>query len=154
MIKYQLLVLDIYCAIAVDIAQQPDFHILHNGNGSDYHGVLPCNMVLLHHLHGVGTCGNAFDGILSGIALDENLIVCFGVALGNQLKNDVIGIAAKAGDSAGNGISNNRDVLPNCGYGSVSSNGNIVANRLCKRRKSNCRLKDQTHSRPQVPKDY
>ena len=30
----------------------------------------------------------------------------------------------------GNGISNNRDVLPNCGYGSVSSNGNLVANCL------------------------
>lgn len=28
MVKYQLLVLDIYCAIAVDIAQQPNFHIL------------------------------------------------------------------------------------------------------------------------------
>ena len=87
-------------------------------------------MVIFHHLHGVGTGCNAFDGICGGVALDENLIVCLGVALGNQLKNDVIGIAAKAGGRAGNGVSNNRDVLPNCGYGSVSSNGNLVASSL------------------------
>lgn len=119
-----------HLTIAVDIAQQPNFHILRHILRAHCDGILTGDMVIFHHLHGVGAVGNAFDGILSGIALDENLIVCLGVALGNQLKNDVIGIAAKAGVRAGNGISNNRDVLPNCGYGSVSSNGNLVANCL------------------------
>ena len=118
-----------HLTIAVDIAQQPNFHILRHILRAHCDGILTGDMVIFHHLHGVGG-GNAFDGILSGIALDENLIVCLGVALGNQLKNDVIGIAAKAGGRAGNGISNNRDVLPNRGYGSVSSNGNLVANCL------------------------
>ena len=119
-----------HLTIAVDIAQQPNFHILRHILRAHCDGILTGDMVIFHHLHGVGAGGNAFDGILSGIALDENLIVCLGVALGNQLKNDVIGIAAKAGGRAGNGISNNRDVLPNRGYGSVSSNGNLVANCL------------------------
>ena len=125
MAVYYLFIFCIYCAIAVDIAQQPYFHILRHILRTHRDGILSRDVVVLHHLHGVGTGGNAFDGILSGIALNENLIVCFGESLGNQLKNDVIGIAAKAGGRAGNGVSNNRDVLPNCGYGSVSSNGNL-----------------------------
>ena len=117
-------------SVSVSIAFQMNLHILNNGAVTDHYGVLTGDVVLLHHLHGVGTGGNALDCVAGGVALDENLIVCLGVALGNQLKNDVIGIAAKAGGRAGNGISNNRDVLPNCGYGSVSSNGNLVANCL------------------------
>ena len=124
------LVFDIYYTVAVDVAFQMNLYVQFNVAAFHRNLVLTSDMVLLHHLHGVGAGGNAFDGICGGVALDENLIVCLGVALGNQLKNDVIGIAAKAGGRAGNGIGYNRDVLPNCGYGSVSSNGNLVANCL------------------------
>ena len=120
----------IHFSITGDVTLEVYLHILSNILRTHCDGVLFRDMVLLHHLHGVGTGCNARDGICGGVALNEDLIVCLGVALGNQLKNDVIGIAAEAGGRAGNGISNNRAVLPNCGYGSVSSNGNLVANCL------------------------
>ena len=91
------------CSVSVDIALQMYLHILSNILRTHCDGVLSRDMVIFHHLHGVGAGGNARDGVVCGVALNEDLIVCLGVALGNQLKNDVIGIATEAGGRAGNG---------------------------------------------------
>ena len=54
-------------------------------------------MVCFADLHGVGACGNAFDGILSGIALDSHGVICRCTAFCIKLDGDFIGIAMEAG---------------------------------------------------------
>ena len=70
----------IYLAITIDISQQMYFHILHHIAASHRDGVLPCNMVLLHHLHGVGAGRNIGEGVRCG-----ELVAALGAAGDNGL---------------------------------------------------------------------
>ena len=123
-------VLCVYLAVTCNITKQTNLHILHHIAASHRDGVLAGNMILLHHLHGVGAGGNVCDGVGGAVALYDGFIGRLGIALEDQLNSHIVGVAVKTRCRAGNGVSNNRDVLPNCGYGSVSSNGNLVANCL------------------------
>lgn len=56
-----------YLSVAVDIAEQMNFYVLHRRFRTNRHGILPGDVVLLRHLHGVGTGGNLGDVVNCGI---------------------------------------------------------------------------------------
>ena len=57
----------VYLAIAVHISPQPNLRVLRLRIAAHRHGILPGDVVLLRHLHGVGTGGNPGDVVNCGI---------------------------------------------------------------------------------------
>lgn len=117
-----------HLAVAIDITFQMYLHILHHIAASHRDGVLPCNMVLLHHLHGVGAGSHARDGVVCGVALNEDLIGRLGCTALNELHGDTLAIAAVAGDGTVHlhalGYGGDRDILKDESAG-------IIARRNC-----------------------
>ena len=97
-------VFHVYTAVTCNITKQANLHILRHILRTHRDGILPCNMVLLHHLHGVGAGENACDGVACSVTLDNSLIRSFGRTAFGELNNHFIGIAVKARCRAENGV--------------------------------------------------
>ena len=91
---------DVDPTVAGYVTLEVDLDIPGNVIGADDHGILAGDVIVLHHPESISTGRNASDRIGSGISLDDHLVICFGVAFGDQLKNDIIGLAVEAGDRA------------------------------------------------------
>ena len=89
-------------SIAVDIAFQMYLHILRHILRAHRDGVLAGDVILLHHLHGIGAGSHACDGVAGGVAIDDGLIRRLRCAALNELNGHIVGAAVKAGGCAGN----------------------------------------------------
>jgi len=67
-----------YRSVTINVSFQVDLHILRHICRANRYGVLSCDMVFLHHLHGVGAGGNICDGVACSVTLDNSLIRSFG----------------------------------------------------------------------------
>jgi len=90
-------VYDVDPTVTGNVALEVDLGIPGNIIGANNNGIFAGNVIVLHHPESISTGRNVSDRIGSGISLDDHLVICIGVAFGDQLKNDVIGLASEAG---------------------------------------------------------